>query len=115
MPRLRVDLLRPGDTRINGLHDQPSSTRSSYPPRAVRMRMHSGVVSKDSDVVRPAWPLHDCLRQVEKYDSDSSRVCSEEVVGDDEEEDGARLVSARHAHAAAGVPWTDVLSALMLQ
>ena len=79
------------------------------------MCMHSEAASKGSDVVRSAWPLHDCLRQVEKYDSDSSRVCSEEVVGDDEEEDGARLVSARHAHAAAGVPWTDVLSALMLQ
>ena len=75
VPRLRVALLRPGNTRINGLRDQLSSTRSSYPPRAVRMYMHSEAASKDSDVVRPALkPLHDCLQQVEKYDSS---VCSE--------------------------------------
>ena len=39
---------------------------------------------------------------------------SAEEVGDEEEEDGARLVSAHYAHAAADVPRTDVLSALML-
>ena len=54
------------------------------------------------------------LQQVEKYDSDSSSVCSEEEVGDDdkeEEEDGAQLVSAHYALAAADAPWcfTDVL------
>ena len=42
--------------------------------------------SKGSDVVRPARDtLHDCLQQVEKYDSDSSGDCSEGEVGDDEE------------------------------
>ena len=47
------------------------------------------------------------LQQVEKYDSDSSSVCSEEEVGyddKDEEEDGAQLVSAHYALAAADVP-----------
>ena len=58
--------------------------------------------------------LHDCLQQLEKYDSDSSSVCSEEEVGDENEnEDSARLVSAHYARAAADVPRTDVLSALM--
>ena len=49
--------------------------------------MRSETASKDSDV-----PLRDCLQQVEKYDSDSSSVYSEEEVGDeDEEEDGMHL------------------------
>jgi hypothetical protein len=54
------------------------------------------------------------LQQVEKYDFDSSSVCSEEEVRDEEEEeeDGARLVSAHYARAAADVPRTDVLSNL---
>ena len=69
-----------------------------------------------SDVVRPAWDtLRDCLQQVEKYDSDSSGVFSEEEVGnEDEDEDGAQLVSAHYARAAADVPWTDALSVLVL-
>jgi hypothetical protein len=45
---------------------------------------------------RHGIPLRDCLQQVEKYDSDSSSVCIEEEVGDeDADEDGARLVSAQ--------------------
>ena len=45
---------------------------------------------------------------------DFSSVCSEEEVGDEgEEEDGALLVSAHYACAAADVPRTDVLSALV--
>ena len=117
MPRLRVALLRPGNIRINGLRDQPLSTRSSDPRHTVRMGMHSGAVSKGSDVVRPAWPLHDYLQQVEKYDNDSSSVFIEEGVGDEDEDedvDSARLVSAQYARAVADVPRTDVLSALML-
>ena len=57
--------------------------------------------------------MRGCLQQVEKYDSGSSSVCSEE--DEEEEEDGLRLVSAHYARAAADVPWTDVLSALMLR
>ena len=60
-------------------------------------------------------PLHYCLQPIEKYDSDSSTVCSEEEVGDeDDEENGSWLVSTHYARAAADVPRTDVLSALML-
>ena len=59
--------------------------------------------------------LRDCLQRVEKYDFDSSGVCSEEELGDEEEDEaGARLASAYYARAAADVPWTDVLSAPML-
>jgi hypothetical protein len=75
------------------------------------MCKRSETASKGYDVVR--WrgiPLRDCLQQVEKYDN-SSGVCNEE---DKEEEDGARLVSAHYARAAADVLQTDVLSALML-
>ena len=56
---------------------------------------------------------HDCLQQVEKYDSDFSCVCSEEEVRD-EDGDGARLASTHCARAAADVPRTGVLSTLML-
>ena len=67
--------------------------------------MHSEAASKSSDVVRRGITLHDCLQQVEKYDSDSSSVRSEEAAGDDqEEEDGTCLVSAHYARAAADVP-----------
>jgi hypothetical protein len=62
---------------------------------------------------RRGKPLHDCLQQVEKYDSDSSGHRSESEVGN-EEEGGAQLASAHYARAAADVPRTDALSALML-
>ena len=60
---------------------------------------------KTLDVVRPALkPLHDCLKQVEKYDS---RVCCEEQMGDEEERDDSMcLVSPHYAHATADVPQT---------
>ena len=56
------------------------------------------------------------LQQVEKYDSDSSGDCSEEEVGDEEEEDGARLVSAQYVSGCCR-RFTDCVfcSALMLR
>ena len=55
-------------------------------------------------------PLHDFLQQFEKYNSDSSGDCSGEEVGDEEEEeDGARLVSAQYVRAVADVSRTALL------
>ena len=49
-----------------------------------------------------------------QYDPSSSGDCSKGKVGNDDEElDGAQLV--HYAHAAADVPRTDALSALILQ
>jgi hypothetical protein len=74
------------------------------PPRAVRICMHSETASKGSDVVRPAWDTRS-----------TTPILPVSAVGDDDEdEDGARLESAHYAHAAADVPRTDMLSALML-
>ena len=90
----------PGNRRISGLRDPPTIVDwvlLPATPHAVRMYMRSETASKGSDVVLPVWdtPAR-FLQQVEKYDSDSSGDCSEGEVGDDEEEDGARLVSAQY-------------------
>jgi hypothetical protein len=64
--------------------------------------MHSETASKGSDVVRPAWDTRS-----------TTPILPVSAVGDDDE-DGAWLESVHYAHAAADVPRTDMLSALML-
>jgi hypothetical protein len=84
----------------------PSWTGSSCLPHAVRMCMRSETTSKaPTSYGRRGIPLYDCLQQVEKYDTDSSSVCSQEEVGDEDEDEGG----AHYTRAAADVPRTDVL------
>ena len=106
----------PGNRRVNELRDLPAIVDWVLLPAARRAHVYAlgDCIEGLQHLTAGMGYLRDCLQFIENYNSDSSNVCSEEEVGDDEDEDGAWLVSTQYVQATADISRTDTFSALIL-